>query len=122
MQFWFADVRSAIRILLDLFAQPFKALTADVLKPDAIRPRRRAFVKINRDRKLLPDAFAGFMCERHALSDRHATDGHKWQDISCADPRVHTYMSSQVDQLFRGRHGAKGRVDDHPRLAYERDH
>src|SRR5947207_3305050 len=68
----FAHVRSAVRISFDLFAQPFEAFTADVLKSRPIRSQRRALIKVDRNRKLAPNATTSFMRQSDAVVDCHS--------------------------------------------------
>src|SRR5215831_14230990 len=72
-----ADIGRAVRIGFDYPAQPFKTLAANMLEPHAVRTQRGAFVKINGNRKLLPDSFSGFTRQSYAVIHGHAADGHE---------------------------------------------
>src|SRR5437879_256012 len=76
-------------------------------------------VKVNRNRKLVPDSFARLVGQRHAIFDRDAADGNKRQHVSSANARMLASMISQIDQLRRSANRAKRSLDDHLRRSDE---
>src|SRR5215471_2606586 len=93
-----------------------------MLEPDAVRAQCRAFIKINWNRKLLPDSVSGFMSQIDAVNHGDAADRNERQNVGGANAWVYSRMSPQIDQHFGGGDGGDGRVDNYPRFANEGNH
>src|SRR5207253_11002621 len=97
VQIRLTNIWCAIGVSLDLFAYPFKTFAAHILESSAIGTKRRAFVKIDGNRKFLPDASSRFMCKRHAFIHCYPAYRDERQDVSRANTRMHSRVIAQVN-------------------------
>src|SRR5260370_33677565 len=77
MHIWFANIRLAVVVLLQLFAQAFELPSAHIFEIGAVRPRRRRFVKKHWNQGALPDFGAHTPRQRHAILNGPATYWHE---------------------------------------------
>src|SRR6266404_7959677 len=99
MNFGFADIRVAIVIFLQLFAQALELPAADILKVDAVRPCSRCFVKENGDAVALPDFVANTFGKRNTVLDAHAIHWYERNDVRRSHTRVRARVRGHVNQF-----------------------
>ena len=122
MDFRLPDIRLPLEVPLQLFAQPFELPAAHIFQVHAIRPRGRRFIKKHWYAVAFPNFVPDAPRQRHAIVQRHALNGDKWQHIRRAHSRMRAGVLGEVDQLHGFACALKCSLSHRIRFSRQRHH
>ena len=117
-----AEVGTAIRISLNVFAQALKLSPAYVLKVAPVWPACRCLVQVSGNSEALPGLLRHPLCDGHAICEGDAADGDEGNHIRGSEARVGAAVPVQVDQFRSLADAAQGSFPNRLALAHQRDH